>query len=164
MINIRPIAPEDNEAVKHLIKTVLGSFGANKPGFASQDPEIEDMFNNYDRLGYAYWVVEIDGVVKGGGGIAPLKGEDLNWCELQKMYFLPELRGKGMGRELLKICLDFASKIYKYCYLETLDSMKTAKHLYDNYGFDFLEIPMGETGHTGCNVWMKKKLHDSKLL
>ena len=102
MINIRPIELEDNEAVKKVIKTVLGSFGANKPGFASQDPELEDMYNSYNRDGYAYWVVVIDGEVKGGGGIAPLKGEDLTWCELQKMCFLPELRGKGMGKELLK--------------------------------------------------------------
>jgi len=158
MINIRPIELKDNEAVKKVIKTVLGSFGANKPGFASQDPELEDMYNSYNRDGYAYWVVVIDGEVKGGGGIAPLKGEDLTWCELQKMYFLPELRGKGIGKELLKICLDFASMNYSYCYLETLDSMNSAKHLYLLNGFKYLEIPMGETGHTGCNTWMKKKL------
>jgi putative acetyltransferase len=54
----------------------------------------------------AYFVVERDGEVIGGGGVAPLQNADPDVCELRKMYFLPEARGIGAGTAMMQRCLD----------------------------------------------------------
>ncbi len=80
-------------------------------------------------------------------------------CELQKMYFLPEARGQGMGERLLRRCLAFAKEAgYRLCYLETLKSMDQAQKLYQRLGFETLRAPMGATGHFGCDRWYALKL------
>ena len=95
----------------------------------------------------------------GCGGIGPLAGGDPSVCELRKMYFLGELRGTGMGTKLLNASLKAARKLgYRQCYLETLESMTHARHLYRKHGFKPLKNPLGETGHYHCNTWMVKNL------
>ena len=80
-------------------------------------------------------------------------------CELRKMYFLPELRGTGMGIILLELCLEMArEKSFRRCYLETIEAMKEARRLYRKHGFTHLDAPMGNTGHSACNKWMVKEL------
>ena len=90
----------------------------------------------------------------GGGGIAPLEGGKPEVCELKKMYFLPDLRGLGLGKKLLLQCLDAARQLnYQQCYLETVERMHTANLLYQKMGFKKLESAMGCTGHSGCDAW-----------
>ncbi|HMZ04334.1 MAG TPA: GNAT family N-acetyltransferase, partial [bacterium] len=84
-IEIRAIENRDNPALASIIRTVMPEFGADGPGFAIHDAEVNDMFAAYTRPRSAYFVVVADGVVSGGGGIAPLAGGDANVCELKKM-------------------------------------------------------------------------------
>ena len=101
----------------------------------------------------------IENKIVGGAGIAPLKNSDKNICELQKMYFLPVARGKGLGSLMIKKCIDYASKSrFEYCYIETMHNMINAQKLYKKYGFEFIDSPLGNTGHSSCPVWMLKKL------
>ena len=66
----------------------------------------------------AYFVVEGQGEVVGGAGIAPLAGGAFEACELRKMYFLPAARGHGMGALLLRHCIRVARGFgYQICYL-----------------------------------------------
>src|SRR4051812_21464930 len=117
---IRKIQPEDNSQIKTVIRTVMPEFGAGGAGFAIHDQEVENMFAAYNRSRCAYIVCESNGKVIGGGGIAPLEGGDDITCELKKMYFLPEGRGKGFGQEVLAACLIEAKRNgFEYCYLET---------------------------------------------
>lgn len=161
MLHIRLIEREDNKAVARIIKEVLESFGANKEGFASKDPETDQMFETYQKPGTAYYVAMLDDAVVGGAGIGKLKGGTDHICELQKMYLLPLSRGKGIGKALMEKCLEFARSMgYDQCYIETLDSMHVAKTLYAKYGFKALSNPLGETGHYGCNTWLLKDLHE----
>jgi putative acetyltransferase len=51
--------------------------------------------------------------IVGGCGIKQVDNTDENICELQRMFILPTSRGKGLGKELLKICLTKA-KEFKY--------------------------------------------------
>jgi len=149
--SIRSIATEDNAAVAAVIRTVMPEFGAAGPGFAIHDAEVNDMFAAYARPGCAYFVVERDGKICGGGGIAPLDGE-AGVCELRKMYFLPELRGCGAGAALMHRCLGSARSLgYERCYLETLTGMDAAQKLYERFGFARIAKSMGNTGHFGCN-------------
>ncbi|MGQ7189608.1 GNAT family N-acetyltransferase, partial [Escherichia sp. HC-CC] len=69
-------------------------------GYTVADPNLDELYQVYSQPGHAYWVVEYDGEVVGGGGIAPLTGSESDICELQKMYFLPAIRGKGLAKKL----------------------------------------------------------------
>lgn len=138
--------------VAAIIRTVMPEFGAQGPGFALHDPEVDWISRAYDGPRAAYFVVERDGRVLGGGGIAPLAGADESVCELRKMYFLPEARGHGLGEALVRRCLAAARESgYRKCYLETLAGMDAAVALYEKLGFERLERPLGATGHFGCN-------------
>ena len=149
---IRPIEPRDSAAVASIIRTVMPEFGADGPGFAIHDTEVDDMHAAYTRARSAYFVVERDGVVLGGGGVAPLENGDADVCELRKMYFLPETRGIGAGAAMIQRCLDAARGFgFKRCYIETLTGMDAAQALYLKNGFKALCEPMGGTGHFGCD-------------
>ncbi|MGH8042117.1 MAG: GNAT family N-acetyltransferase [Rudaea sp.] len=149
--SIRPIADGDDNAVAAVIHAVMPEFGADGPGFAIHDAEVTAMHAAYARAGCAYFVVEMDGRICGGGGIAPLDGE-VGACELRKMYFLPLLRGCGAGTALMRRCLGAARNLgYKHCYLETLTGMNAAQKLYERHGFTRIPKALGSTGHFGCN-------------
>jgi len=149
---IRPIEPRDSAVVASIIRTVMPEFGADGPGFAIHDAEVDDMHAAYTRARSAYFVVERDGVVVGGGGVAPLENGDADVCELRKMYFLPEARGIGAGAAMIQRCLDAARSFgFKRCYIETLTGMDAAQALYLKNGFKALCAPMGGTGHFGCD-------------
>ena len=153
-VDIRPIAPRDDAAIARVIRTVMPEFGACGSGFAINDPEVDWMTRAYAAPRSAYWVVERDGVVEGGGGVAPLEGGDADTCELRKMYFLASLRGLGAGAEVMRLALDAARAFgFKRCYLETLGGMDAAMRLYERTGFKRIDKPMGDTGHGGCNTF-----------
>jgi putative acetyltransferase len=149
---IRTIEPRDNAAVASIIRTVMPEFGADGPGFAIHDAEVDDMYGAYSRVRSTYFVVERNGNVIGGGGVAPLEGGEADVCELRKMYFLPEARGIGAGTSMMQRCLDTARGFdFKRCYLETLTGMDAAQALYRRHGFTTLDTPMGGTGHFSCD-------------
>jgi putative acetyltransferase len=151
---IRPIAPADDAAMAQVIRTVMPEFGAVGDGFAINDPEVDWMSRAYASQRAAYFVVEYNGRVCGGGGIAPLEGGEADVCELRKMYFLPEIRGFGVGSALMARCLDAARECgFHRCYLETLGGMDAAMRLYERSGFQRIAKPMGATGHGGCNAF-----------
>lgn len=154
VFTLRPIEPRDDAAVAGIIRTVMPEFGAVGDGYAINDPEVDWMSRAYADPRSAYFVIEHDGIVQGGGGVAPLAGADTDTCELRKMYFLPALRGQGAGAALMTQCLDAARRIgFKRCYLETLTGMDGAKKLYARTGFRRIDGPLGATGHGGCNTF-----------
>ena len=148
----------DDSAVADIIRTVMPEFGADGPGFAIHDVEVGAMHAAYARPGAAYFVIEVEGIVLGGGGIAPLDGE-AGVCELRKMYFKPGLRGLGAGTALIARCLLEARRLgYRRCYLETLTGMNAAQALYERAGFQRIGAAMGATGHFGCNRFYLRAL------
>ena len=151
---IRPIQARDDAAIAAIIRTVMPEFGATGCGFAINDPEVDWMHRAYSRPRCAYFVVEREGRVVGGGGVAPLDGGDEDVCELRKMYFLPEARGIGAGAAMMDRCLAAAREIgFRRCYLETLTGMDAAMRLYERTGFRRIDGPLGATGHGGCNTF-----------
>ncbi|MEJ7747378.1 MAG: GNAT family N-acetyltransferase, partial [Luteimonas sp.] len=107
-VAIRPVTPADDATVAGIIRRVMPEFGAVGDDFAINDPEVDWISRAYATSRSAYFVVERNGVVEGGGGVAPLDGGDADTCELRKMYFLPSLRGLGAGAALMTQCLDAA--------------------------------------------------------
>jgi putative acetyltransferase len=156
---IRPIEARDDAAVAEIIRTVMPEFGADGPGFAIHDAEVAAMSAAYAQSRRAYFVVEADGIVQGGGGVAPLEDGDADTCELRKMYFLPAVRGRGAGRALIAHCIDAARSFgFRRCYLETLTGMDAAQTLYLANGFQRIEHALGATGHHGCNLFYLRNL------
>ena len=156
---IREIQEKDNQQVKEVIQKVLVEMGVPKVGTAYEDESLNDMYAEYDQPRMAYFVVEEGGKITGCAGIAPLLGGDSTVCELQKMYFLPETRGRGVGAQMMQHCLDYARKEgYKQVYLETMPYMENARKLYGRSGFRSLEKPLGDTGHYNCTMWMIRDL------
>lgn len=159
MFTIRQICKNDNLNLSNVIRQVLIEIGVPKKGTAYSDPELDFMYETYNKKRSNYFVVENNGKVYGGAGISHLNEANCDICELQKMYFLPSIRGKGLGDQIIKKCLNFAIKNnFKYCYIETLTYMKAAQKLYLKKGFSYIKRPIGNTGHTSCNIWLIKKI------
>ena len=157
--NIRKIEKKDNEAVARLISAVFDELNIPKVGTAYEDAYLDLMFEEYNKPKSVYYVVENNGKIVGSAGVAPLENEAETICELQKMYFLPETRGRGIGAQVMNVCLQSAKDFgFENCYLETMPFMLDAQKLYKKVGFEYIDAPMGNTGHVSCPVWMLKKL------
>ncbi|ELY2853329.1 GNAT family N-acetyltransferase [Cronobacter dublinensis] len=159
-IIMRRMTAADNATVARVIRQVSAEYGltADK-GYTVADPNLDVLYTQYSKPGHAYWVVELDGDVVGGGGIAPLACSETDLCELQKMYFLPAARGRGLAKKLALQALEFArAQGYRRCYLETTAFLKEAIALYERLGFVHISEPLGCTGHVDCEVRMLKTL------
>ncbi|WP_414148040.1 GNAT family N-acetyltransferase [Erwinia sp. BNK-24-b] len=159
-VRVRPIEPADNPFIANVIRDVSAEFGltADK-GFTVADPNLDRLCELYRQPNSAYWVVELEGKIMGGGGVAPLQGSEADVCELQKMYFMPQLRGMGIAKALALQAMDYArERGFKRCYLETTASLTRAVRLYEHLGFQHIDGPMGNTGHVDCEVTMLRSL------
>ncbi|MCR8852523.1 GNAT family N-acetyltransferase [Lysinibacillus fusiformis] len=156
---IQEIKKEDNAKVKEIIQDSLKSLGLAVPGSAYFDPQLNDLYQYYNNLKHAnYWIVELDGEVVGGIGIAPFIEQD-KVCELQKLYLSPKAQGLGLSKKLMETALSFASKHYEKCYLETMHELKTACILYEKFGFTLLQEPLPGSEHSAMDAWYLKDLN-----
>jgi len=158
-IRTRTIQPSDNAALALIIRNSLAEFGANKPGTVFYDATTDALYELFQAPGSIYFVAEDNGSLLGGAGIFPTPGLPDGVCELVKMYLHKDTRGKGLGRALIEKCLEEARRMgYKKVYLETMPELRKAVSVYEKFGFSYLDGPMGNTGHFGCDVWMIKAL------
>lgn len=158
-IIIRNILPEDNSALAKIVRDTLAEFGANHPGTVYYDPTTDALFELFQKERAQYFVALLDNEIAGGGGIYPTEGLPADTCELVKMYLIPKSRGIGLGKTLIKKCIEAAKKNgYKKIYLETMPELEQALRVYEKFGFTYLNGPMGNSGHFGCERWMLKKL------
>lgn len=156
---IRLIEKKDNPQIAKVIRTVLEDFKVPKVGTAYADTSLDCMFETYQKPKVAYFVVEENNKIIGGAGVAKLDNYEGNVCELQKMYFLPEARGRGIGAQMMEFCLAKAREFgFEKIYLETMEYMTHAQKLYKQAGFEYIESAMGDTGHYSCPVHMLKTL------
>lgn len=156
---IRAIQPSDNPFLSKIVKDTLVEFGANHPGTVYYDVTTDALYELFQKDGAAYFVAELNGEIVGGGGIYPTDGLPADTCELVKMYLLPPARGTGLGRTLIEKSIAFAKEAcYKQVYLETMPELKQALNIYAKFGFEYLKGPMGNSGHTGCSLWMIRGL------
>ncbi len=156
---IREIQLKDNPKIAKAIREVLIEYGVPKVGTAYADKILDTLYEEYATSNTIYYVIEKNDEIYGGAGIKKLSNHNGNVCELQKMYFKPEVRGIGLGSKMMNICLKKAIEFgFEQCYLETLPYMEEARKLYRKVGFKDLNAPMGDTGHYSCNLWMLKYL------
>jgi|JI10StandDraft_1071094.scaffolds.fasta_scaffold126945_1 putative acetyltransferase len=156
---IRPIQAKDNIVIAKIIRDTLMEFGAAKPGTVYFDATTDHLFELFQQPKAAYFVVENEGVLLGGGGIFHTAGLPPDTCELVKMYLHPSIRGRGFGKQIIEHCI-LTAKLngFKAVYLETMPELKQALNAYEKFGFKYLSEPLGNTGHFGCGLWMSKEL------
>jgi putative acetyltransferase len=161
---LRPFQPADEPDIVAIILQVSDEFGADGPGYYPGDPDLDQLHRFFSRPGYGYWVAEDveTGQLLGGAGFAPLKGarpEDAI-CELQKVYLLPQARGRGIGLGLVQLAKRQARVAgYKEMYIETFTVLERARQLYLRCGFTVLDGHKGDTGYQDrCNVFMSQML------
>jgi putative acetyltransferase len=156
---IRTIQPQDNPFIATVVRNTLAEFGANKPGTVYYDSTTDALYELFQTPRSVYFIALINNEIVGGAGIYPTDGLPDDTCELVKMYLLPKARGTGLGRSLIDMCLSFAKETgYKNVYLETMPELKQALNVYAKFGFEYLKGPMGNSGHTGCSLWMLKEV------
>jgi putative acetyltransferase len=132
-IRIRAATNEDIEEIKVLVFGVLLEYGW-KGDSAATDADLNDIEESYIKPGGIFEVLEdTQGRMLGTVGLYPLSAEV---CELRKMYFIPEIRGKGLGRHLFERTIENARKLgFKRIELETARVLKEAQRLYVKNGF-----------------------------
>ena len=124
---------DDCERVINLVSSVLDEFQLPfEPD--SKDADLADIEMMYIKAGGWFEVIEDkSGRLLGTYGLFPLN--DIT-CELRKMYFLPEIRGIGMGREVLERAVSHARRLgFRTMVLETISVLERAIHVYQRFGF-----------------------------
>ena len=137
MITYRVATNKDCENVKNLVFGVLEEYGL-KPSPDYVDKDLEDLESNYTKRGGLFELLENENSkLVGTTGLYPINESHI---ELRKMYFLPEIRGKGLGVKTLKRMIEFSKEHkYKQIVLETATVLKEAIGLYKNFGFKEFE-------------------------
>jgi putative acetyltransferase len=158
-MQIRPIEPGDNVELARVIRAALTEFGANKPGTVYFDPTTDALYELFRTPGSYYFVATIDQSLVGGCGIFPTDNLPEGTCELVKLYVAKEVRGTGLGKQLMEKSMSWAkSNGYTQVYLESMPELTKAVSIYEKVGFKSLDGPLGNSGHCGCDIWMLKEL------
>ena len=95
--------------------------------------EIYAQYNKLDKINEAL-MVYLDGRPVGGGAIRAYEGDVV---ELKRMFVRDEVRGQGIGTQIVKELMDWARELgYKKMILETGILLGEACHLYKKLGFE----------------------------
>ena len=156
---IRAIQPKDDAQMGAIVKSVLTEFKANKPGTAYFDESTNHLSATFTLPTAAYWVIEEQGNIIGGGGIYPTAGLPSDTCEMVKLYLSPQARNRSLGKAIILKCFEKAIDLgYQNIYLETMPELDQAVSLYERLGFEHQKGCSGNSGHFGCSIWMIKRL------
>lgn len=156
---IRQVEEKDNTELAGIIRDAFIQFRAPTQNTVFEDPttdRLNELFKTQDAV---LWVAEQDGALLGCCGIYPTEDLPEACAELVKFYLSAAARGKGIGKKLFTRCLESARELgYRQVYLESLPEFSTAVGMYQKLGFRLLNAPLGNSGHTGCTIWMLKEL------
>ncbi|PJZ77635.1 bifunctional helix-turn-helix transcriptional regulator/GNAT family N-acetyltransferase [Leptospira neocaledonica] len=78
------------------------------------------------------WVAEVDGNIAGAISIIH---SDKNLSQIRWFYTEPKFRNLGIGKNLLKLVVDYAKSKNVSIFLWTLSNLDAARNLYKRFGF-----------------------------
>ena len=155
----REVMEEDNVPLARMIRQVFLEHNAPQSGTVFSDPTTDDLFGLFRKTGSVLWVAEVNGIPVGCCGIYPTEGLEDNCAELVKYYLSASERGKGTGKQLMELCIHSARELaYQKLYLESMPHFSKAVRIYEKLGFQKLSGPLGNSGHTTCDIWMLLEL------
>lgn len=160
MVRYRKIEASDDERIAKIVRYNLKKFQLDIPGTVYFDPELDHLSDFYkarpNKRSYFVALGENDEII-GGAGFAEFEGLD-NCAELQKLYLVDGSKGKGYGKDLVRLIEDRARDAgYKKLYLETHTNLTTALKLYEKMGFRTIE-KLCVTQHSTMNRFYLKDL------
>jgi GNAT superfamily N-acetyltransferase len=101
------------------------------------DEELAHTEQKYGYPGGRMYLLLVDGHM---AGCAALTGNDDKYCEIKRLYVRPEYRGRGFSKLLCNKVIEEARQIgYQYMRLDTFPFMKSAIHVYEKLGFQYIE-------------------------
>jgi putative acetyltransferase len=153
-MKIREATSADGDTIRAIVSDTLAEFGFPVES-GGVDSDLADVPRSYQSVGGVFRVIEDDkGAVVGCGGLYPI---DAGAVELRKMYFRPEIRGRGFGRRLLDdLVAEARRRRYARIELETASNLETAIALYQRAGF----VETGGTKHScRCDRTFALDLH-----
>ena len=144
MFKIRSFEDSDYYEVRALFERSLIEFSGNCETAmlayvqSSLSDDLMDIRKHYlDSSTDHFWVVEVDGVVKGMVGIQST-GDGV--AELRRMSVDRDMRRLGIGSKLLSVAEAFCNELgHKSIRLTTVTLLVPAISLYENYGFALQE-------------------------
>ena len=158
-MQVRNIVSKDNAAMAKIIRDSLEEFNAAKPGTVYFDEITDRLSDVFSTPRSAYYVMDVNGELAGGGGFYPTEGLPTDTCELVKMYVSKKFRGNGYGQMLLEKSMQQAKKAgFTKMYIESMPELSNALGMYEKNGFEYISHSLGNSGHTCCDIFMIKKL------
>jgi putative acetyltransferase len=148
--NVRPWQTSDRHRVASLINQVLTEYGL---GWDPIDADIDVMeVEKYYAKGQ-FWVLEHAESLLGTGAYYARSPKIV---EIRKMYFVPSIRGIGLGSRLLEALeRDAYQHGYQEAWIETNTLLTEAVRLYERAGYErVMELPEV----TRCDRVYRKKL------
>jgi GNAT superfamily N-acetyltransferase len=137
-VDIVPFEPEHAAGFVSLVVDTLREFGFEPD--AELDRDLDDPAGTYAAL----WIAIAGGIVVGSVALRDL-GRD--GYELKRMYLRSVCRGRGVGKRLLAVALDWARENRaQVVRLDTAEQMVAARRLYEWAGF--VQVP-GEAPRQG---------------
>lgn len=152
MCELRDYQPGDEASVLQLLQQCLAEYRL-QPNPATTDADLHDIERSYLHCGGAFRILDRDGAIAGTCGLFPTSRRS---CELRKMYLLPELKGRGLGRRLMDDALRVARRLgFEEMTLETNSRLREALGSYREFGFvEFTPLHLADR----CDLAMRRAL------
>ncbi|MCB1694422.1 MAG: ATP-dependent Clp protease adaptor ClpS [Planctomycetes bacterium] len=125
-------SPEHMEKVRELFREYAAEIGIDL-AFQGFEQELAELPGCYAAPKGCILLAGVEGEIAGCIAVRPLAERT---CEVKRMYVKPAYRGLGVARTLVSEALGFATETrYLQVLLDTLESMKPARKLYESFGF-----------------------------
>lgn len=171
-VDIKPAQfPDDAQAVHALLSGYAASLGIDLT-FQSFQEELESLPGKYSNSQGGALLLAKAHVSQPSGSETPdpsqtrsqvlravgcvaLRYSSDGWCEMKRLYVVPEARGLRLGEKLVEAIIAQAKVLgYRGIRLDTLPEMTAAQQLYHRYRFVELEpyydTPIKGTVFLGC--------------
>ncbi len=159
-MQLRNIQNSDDKILFDIVRHNLKIHDLDIPGTVYFDPELKCLSSFYlaDPFKRKYWVLEKDGEVLGGIGLAEYDQID-DCCEIQKLYLIDRVKGQGFGKLLVQEIEKTAKELgYKRIYVETHTNLDIAIKLYKKMGYTPIDKPKTVV-HSAMNCFLLKDLN-----
>ncbi len=149
-IVIDRLSVDNVDEVVDLIRENLGVFEDVGSVLAASYRRVDRMIQTYHHPGASYFVARdaASNEIIGGAGLGPLAGLPMEegLGEIREMVLNEAYRGRGIGTQLLRCCLEIAKEYeYKRIYMETTPQMEKAQKLFKRFGFRPVTHAQGTT-------------------
>lgn len=157
MYTYREITPADDDAIAQIIRDNLKERHLDIPGTVYFDSILDHLSDFYLTAPQSYYcILTEDDIVIGGVGLSVFDGIP-ECAELQKLYLVNSVKGRGLGKELIRNIEDKAREMgFKNMYLETHTNLDVAINLYERVGFELIDRPDCVVHSTMNRFYLKK--------